>query len=256
MNDRIISYVGDKYGQRELHNLLLLFLEKFDAHCRECNIPYSLAYGSALGCVRSHGFIPWDTDVDVMMKRRDFNRFFDSLKKGDTLFAKGSYVNKPVVLPKVYDLTSKETPIHIDIYAIDNVPDGRFASCVKLLIVQILKNLIMGRCANTKNILYRKIRKVFVCVISFPFSVERMKDIFTTICAKDNNIMTQRISSYFAGHVSIGKYHPSSMLDNLVYVKFEDIEIPVVADYHSYLVKEFGLDYMIPKTKSGEIQND
>lgn len=256
MQDRIVSYGSNKYGKRALHNLLLFFLEKFDAHCREYKIPYSLAYGSALGCIRSHGFIPWDNDVDVMMKRADYNRFFDSLKDKKTLFAKESRVEIPVILPKVCDLTSKDMPIHIDIYAIDNVPDGCIGSRIKLLIVQILKNVILGRCANTRNILYRKIRKVFVSILFFPFNIKQIKEWFTAICIRDNKSTTRRVSSYFAGHMSIGKYHPSSMLDNPVYVKFEDIELPIVADYHSYLLKEFGSDYMTPKTKSGIIQND
>ncbi len=255
MQDRIVSYEGNKYGKRALHNLLLIFLEKFDAHCREYKIPYSLAYGSALGCIRNHGFIPWDNDVDVMMKRADYNRFFDSLKDKETLFARESNVEIPIILPKVCDLTSKEFPIHIDIYAIDNVPDNYVTSSFKLLIVQILKNIILGRCA-IKDTLFCKVRRGLAYVISFPFSVEKIKKCLKAICAKDNNIVTHRIGSYYAGHKSIGKYHSSSMLDNLVYVRFEDIELPVVADHHSYLLKEFGSDYLTPKTKSGKIQND
>ena len=60
---------------QEHQQALLSLLHEFDRVCRKLNISYYLFAGTLLGAVRHQGFIPWDDDLDVVMRRADYNRF-------------------------------------------------------------------------------------------------------------------------------------------------------------------------------------
>lgn len=56
---------------RECQYGIMKFLKKI---CDENDIDYYLAYGTLLGAVRHHGFIPWDDDVDIYIKGKDIDK--------------------------------------------------------------------------------------------------------------------------------------------------------------------------------------
>lgn len=60
---------------------LRTLLREFDRVCRALDIPYFLFAGTLLGAVRHGDFIPWDDDVDVLMLRRDYDRFMEQAEQ-------------------------------------------------------------------------------------------------------------------------------------------------------------------------------
>ena len=51
-----------------------LYLE-FARICEKYDLKYFVFWGSILGAVRHHGFVPWDDDMDVALFRDDYEKF-------------------------------------------------------------------------------------------------------------------------------------------------------------------------------------
>lgn len=49
-------------------------LKEFDSICRKYGIKYFLNFGSLLGALRHNAIIPWDNDIDTVLKREDWDK--------------------------------------------------------------------------------------------------------------------------------------------------------------------------------------
>ena len=70
-----------QYDIKEVHNKLLEILIEFDRICRLHQIKYSLEGGTLLGAIKYKGFVPWDDDIDVIMERKEYERFLSILRQ-------------------------------------------------------------------------------------------------------------------------------------------------------------------------------
>lgn len=121
--------------QKELLKLLI----EFDDICKEQNIEYILAGGCALGAVRNNGFLPWDDDVDILIKRSEFeklDKYMSSYVKPDRAWLTEDNTpeyNNPVA--RYYDLNTTliyrsmlciDIPHghHLEIFIMDPYPDN------------------------------------------------------------------------------------------------------------------------------------
>lgn len=66
-------------------------LQKVAEICDRHGIVWYAAYGTLLGAIRHEGFVPWDDDMDIWVKRRDYNRLLQIF---------------PNELPKEYEIRS------------------------------------------------------------------------------------------------------------------------------------------------------
>lgn len=64
-----------KLTVEQVKKIELDILISFADFCDRHELKYFLGYGTLLGAVRHHGFIPWDDDIDVMMLRDDYEKF-------------------------------------------------------------------------------------------------------------------------------------------------------------------------------------
>ena len=71
--------------QKNLYQLL----KEFDEICKKHDIEYFIAAGNALGAIRNNQFLPWDDDIDVYIKRDEWNRFKALLESEENILPEG-----------------------------------------------------------------------------------------------------------------------------------------------------------------------
>lgn len=119
----------------ELKMIQLKILDSIDDFCKKNGIQYFLFSGTLIGAVRHKGYIPWDDDVDICMKRKDYNRFFSEFnqQRRDTLKAISAETEKNYYLAsgKVIDTATvieeenncaMPIGVFVDIFPMDNLP--------------------------------------------------------------------------------------------------------------------------------------
>lgn len=64
---------------QKIQDVEIKILEELDRICKKYNLEYSVAGGTLLGAVRHNDFIPWDDDIDVDLRREDFQKLLEVL---------------------------------------------------------------------------------------------------------------------------------------------------------------------------------
>lgn len=62
---------------QQTQRISLEILHTIASICEENGFRYYLIYGTLIGAVRHHGYIPWDDDVDIMMPRPDYDQLLN-----------------------------------------------------------------------------------------------------------------------------------------------------------------------------------
>lgn len=228
---------------------ILELLKVFDEACGD-EIPYILGYGSALGAVRHHGFIPWDTDVDVVFPIDRLselrNRILKILPDDMILYQwdKEKYYHPGFDRLSFKDCSHNE--LHIDIYPLSGAPNDaeeRADYCAKSYrAYKILhckyKNIRYSRPKNVVPILLLKVclmfcsRKRYINILRkyeymYPYeSATKYRCIFSSYGEKDSTCRED--------------------LETAIRVPFEHLMLPIPKRYDEYLTSIYG-DYMTPR---------
>lgn len=87
----------------EIQKVELDILTKVADICKRENLRYFLYYGTLIGAIRHHGFIPWDDDLDICMPRPDYEKLIDYFKRHSSELAplkiEHYSVNKDYIFP-------------------------------------------------------------------------------------------------------------------------------------------------------------
>ena len=238
----------------ESKNIMIKTLESIDKCCRENNINYSICWGTMIGAIRHHGFVPWDDDVDIMMHRDDYNRFFNVYKDPDyKLYTPLKNKNCLLLLSRVYN---KNTEVFfnyysksyfglwISIFPYDNAPDSDLEKWeMKRTFWTHLYHLKTMRYLTNESI----IRKTIKCLVKLPLLPFSSFWLFSKVeecLTKYNNQKTKNICIWDNGYgFTKFFYFPAELFDGYIDVNFDGVKCKIIKGYDQFLRMYYG-DYM------------
>ncbi len=243
--------MGKKIPSEEIKKIEISILDYIASVCEENNIGYYLAYGTLLGAIRHHGFIPWDDDIDLYMLREDYMKFIKLVNnKQDERFRLFTIYNDDSFYYEFAKVIDSKTILHVenvkdnpnegvwvDIFPLDNI-----SKWVKIQKCFINVSVACRILSVYKRFPSEKRNKVFYPLWLFskmigPRFFLKMTEKFAM---RGNN---EEMVGYMASMGISHFYFPKKWCDRICMVDFEGKKYPAFEQYDDYLKYQYG-DYM------------
>lgn len=249
---------------KEIQKSSLEIMKFIDEICRKEHIEYFLAYGTLLGAIRHHGFIPWDDDLDIMMPRPDYDKLIRYFKvhKDEMLpfqIFNTSTVNAyPYMITRISDSRYRldvdneddyGIGTFVDIYPLDGMGNTVKEARKEGFIVKQLASLCYlstrQKCKkdNTKS--------VTRLILKFPaFIIAKLigKDFFMRELKRWSKRYSYEESEYVGCVCWISDWKTDvlkkDIIKDIIKTKFEDCEFNIPVNYDLILTELYG-DYMM-----------
>ena len=242
-------------------------LKVIDTICRRHNIRYFGWFGTLLGAVRHHGYIPWDDDMDLAMTREDYERFRHyaktELPKEWVITEKYPtwicilHTNKPRLEQDFLDkYHGCPFVTGVDIFCIDHIPPSMEDEELQIHMFQAVYSLCLNwdipqedaqwKCISKWDHL-TKIEELTGCPIDRQRPIKEqlyfLADRIAAMYWEDGSgEMTRLTRFYYDRHYRI----PASCFEKIIEIPFEHMMLTVVEDYDLICRLDYGENYMTP----------
>ena len=244
-------------------------LAEVDRICQRNGIQYFADSGTLLGAVRHKGFIPWDDDTDIAMKRRDYQRFVEIASKelpkewrlDHPLLRKSWKYSFSRVLngskirfDKEYMERFHGCPyvVGVDIFPIDNLPESEEEREVIFPILKAILSTIYAIRHGKKEAAEDAMLSIEeTCRVK----LDREGDVRLQLWQLFEKMSTlyqewevkELVQIIWWMDLNRPYFFKKEWYEKSILMPFENIMIPVPGDYDQVLRVMYGDDYMTPK---------
>lgn len=236
-----------------LQEELLELLKRIHKLCISEGVHYSVYAGTQLGAIREKGFISWDYDADIILKRDEYKKMINVLKNtnlGEDL----SFDDMSDRIPKFILHREGKPTVFVDVFIYDYIIENQFFKQIKiylsLFLAAITKSPEMIEVIRVKEQLkgWKYIIFYLVYLLGRPFPMRTKINFRNWFCEK---VLVGHRTLVFCSNTTeryIKKdIHLDNNLDSYIETPFEDTKLLSFENYTEMLLCLYGFDYMIPK---------
>lgn len=238
------------------------------AICEKYDLDYFMMGGTLLGAKRHGGFIPWDDDLDIGLKRDDYERFMEVAEKElEAPYSIHHHKNDPkhiypyirienstIALRRENTKNKTIQKLWVDVFPLDGVPAGgfkRFRWEKTLYVLRGLRNLSCFDQLVNVNKSYVGIKKIIVS-LALRTNVQTWFNTNKILYRIDNFLKSYAIDKYpeignpMGGHW-FKEVYPKSYYETSVPMDFEGVPMKAPVEYEKILIQMYGNYNQLPK---------